>query len=188
VRSMARDESRGLLNNPDFLRQIGSQRDGANEVFFLDAPKLLDQAYRTALPYVSMGAMLNPTLASLLKDRQLPPDLTWLAPIGTWSALAKSDDDGLTGFSVSGVGNQGILLAGSLGASTMALQSAGILPQTHYTTPVPGNPNAPAPTPAAPNAAPAPLAAPAPSAPATPPAPASNATPATPPPPADSTH
>ena len=188
VRSMARDESRGLLNNPDFLRQIGSQRDGANEVFFLDAPKLLDQAYRTALPYVSMGAMLNPTLASLLKDRQLPPDLTWLAPIGTWSALAKSDDDGLTGFSVSGVGNQGILLAGSLGASAMALQSAGILPQTHYTTPVPGNPNAPAPTPAAPNAAPAPLAAPAPSAPATPPAPASNATPATPPPPADSTH
>jgi hypothetical protein len=185
VRSMARDASRGLLNNEDFNRQIGSQRDGATELVFLDAPHLLDQAYRTALPYVSVGAMINPTLASLLKDRQLPPDLTWLAPMGTWSAIGKSDDDGFTGYSISGVGNQGILLAGSLGASAMALQSAGILPRQHFTTPIPGNPNAPTPTPAAPIATPVPVPAPAP---ATPPAPASDATPATPPSPADSTH
>ena len=182
VRSMARDASQGLSGNADFTRQIGSQRDGANELVFLDAPKLLDQAYRTALPYVSMGAMINPTLAAVLKDHQLPPDLTWLAPMGTWSALAKSDDDGFTGFSISGAGNQGILLAGGLGASAMALQAAGILPhpQGRYTTPVPGNPNAPAPTPLG-----TPVPAPAP---ATPPATDSNATPATPPAPADSTH
>jgi hypothetical protein len=180
VRSMARDESRGLLNNDDFNRQIGSQRNGATELFFLDAPHLLDQAYRTALPYVSMGAMLNPTLAAVLKDRQLPPDLTWLAPMGTWSAVGKSDDDGLTGYSISGVGNQGLLLAGGLGASAMALRSAGILPQQRFTTPIPGNPNAPVPaTPPNPAIPPAPAA---------PPAPASDATPATPPSPADSTH
>jgi hypothetical protein len=185
VRSMARDAGQGLAANADFTRQIGGQRDGANELVFFDAPKLLDQAYRTALPYVSMGALINPTLASVLQNHQLPPDLAWLAPMGTWSALGKSDDDGLTGFSISGVGNQGILLAGGIGASAMALQSAGILPQSRYTSPVPGNPIAPAPAPlpATPIAAPVPAPAP-----ATPPAPASNATPATPPPPADSTH
>jgi hypothetical protein len=171
VRSMARDASLGLLNNADFKRQIGDQRNGATGLVFLDAPRLFDQAYRTALPYVSLGAMINPTLANVLKGHQLPPDLTWLAPMGTWAAMTKCDDDGIATSSLSGVGNQGILLAGGLGAGVTALQAAGILPQHRMTTPVPGNPNAPAPTPA--NA---------------PPAPASDATPATPPAPADSTH
>jgi hypothetical protein len=175
VRSMARDESLGLLNNPDFKRQVGDQRNGASELVFLDGPRLFDQAYRTALPFVSMGALVNPTIANVLKGRQLPPDLAWLAPMGTWTATAKCDDDGITGTSLSGVGNQGILLAGGLGAGAMVLRSAGILPQGHFTTAVPGNPNAPATTAAPP-------------VPAAPPAPASDATPATPPSPADSTH
>jgi hypothetical protein len=188
ARSLARDESRGLLHNDDFNRQIGSERDGANQLVFLDAPKLLDQAYRTALPYLSMGAMFNPTLAAVIKDRQLPPDLGWLAPMGTWSAVAKSDDNGMTGYSRSGIGNQGILVAGAMGAGGMALQSMGLIPQHRYTVPTPGNPfpTPPAPVNALPpaGAPPAPMAVPAPT---TPPAPtippAPNAPPAPPVPP-----
>jgi hypothetical protein len=202
ARSLARDESRGLLHNDDFNRQTGSQRDGASQLFFLDAPKLLDQAYRTALPYVSLGAMFNPTIAALIKDRTLPADLTWLAPMGTWSAVIKSDDDGVTGYSRSGVGNQGILVAGGLGAGGFALQSLGLLPQHRYTVPTPGNPfppaagpvNAPAPAgmPAVPPPPPAPMTTPTPAvppAPGLPPAPATPAptVPPTPPAPSNAT-
>jgi hypothetical protein len=195
VRSLARDADRGLLHNDDFNREIGSQRDGASQIIFLDAPKLLDQAYRTALPYVSMGAMFNPTLGALLKDRQLPPDLTWLAPMGTWSAVFKSDDEGVNASSRSGVGNQGILLAGALGAGGAALQSLGILPQHRYTVPTPGNPLPPAPgavnalPPAGtPTVPPVPLAAPAPGLPPTPPTPSSPPDATAPPSPPGSTH
>jgi hypothetical protein len=143
ARALERDESRGLLHNDDFNRQIGSQRDGASQLVFLDAPKIIDQAYRTALPYLPMASMINPTLAALIKNRQLPPDLTWLAPMGTWSAVLKNDDDGVAGYSRSGIGNQGILLAGGIGAGGYALQSMGLIPQGHFTVATPGNPVAP---------------------------------------------
>jgi hypothetical protein len=173
VRAMARDESRGLLHNDDFTREIGDQRSSASEIIYFDSPKFLDQTYRTGMPYLSMAAMFNPTIAGLLKDRHLPPDLTWLAPMGPWAAVIKSDDDGLTGYSRSGVGNQGILLVGGAGGSLAALQMAGILPHPtphRFTQPVPGNPNAPVPattvtTPTVPPSPPAPVA------PATPPTP-----------------
>jgi hypothetical protein len=126
------------------------------------------------MPYVSMGAMFNPKLAALLKDRQLPPDLTWLAPMGPWAAVARSDDDGLTGYSRSGVGNQGILIVGAAGGTLAALQMAHLLPHQaspHFTVPVTGNPNASASgvtTPAVPIAPATPLVPPSPSAPPTP--------------------
>jgi hypothetical protein len=140
VRSFARDESAGLLHNDDFNRQIGDKRQGATEIIFFDSPAFLDHAYRTALPYVSIGAMFNPTLAALLKDRQLPPDLTWLAPMGTWSAVISRDDDGMTGYSTSGIGNQGILMGAGLGGSVVALQMSGLLPRHHYTAVTPAAP------------------------------------------------
>jgi hypothetical protein len=179
VRSMGRDESRGLLHNDDFNREIGDQRQGASEIIYFDSPKFIDQAYRTALPFVSMGAMFNPTLASLLKDRNLPPDLTWLAPMGPWGVVLKSDDAGMSGYSRSGIGNQGILIAAGGAGSFAALQMAGILPHAtpyHYTVPVPGNPNA-----ATPPSTPATDVPPVPPLPA---APATSATPAIPPMPA----
>ena len=186
VRSMARDESRGLLHNDDFNREIGDQRQGASEIIYFDSPKFLDQAYRTALPFVSMGAMFNPTLAALLKDRNLLPDLTWLAPMGPWGVVLKSDGDGMSGYSRSGIGNQGILIGGGLGGSFAALQMAGILPHAaphHYTVPVPGNPNAATPPPAAdvPPVPPVPAAPVTPIAPATPAAADQTPTPPTPP-------
>jgi hypothetical protein len=151
VRSMARDESRGLLHNDDFNRQIGDERKSASEIIFFDSPKLIDQTYRTALPYLSMAAMFNPAVASVLKDRHLPADLKWLEPMNTWSTVVTSDDDGITGYSRSGVGNQGIMLVGVMGGAAGALQAAHIFPQAQppaqphrFTTPVPGNPNAPA--------------------------------------------
>jgi hypothetical protein len=165
---MARDESRGLIHNDDFNREIGDQRQGASEIVYFDSPRFFDRTYRTALPFVSMGAMFNPTLASLLKDRNLPPDLTWLAPMGPWGAVVKSDDDGVTGYSRSGIGNQGLLLGIGLGASIGALEMSGLLPHqpaSHFTAPVPGNPNAtPAPPPGAVVTPPAPAIAPAPAA------------------------
>ncbi|HUB67570.1 MAG TPA: DUF3352 domain-containing protein [Candidatus Methylacidiphilales bacterium] len=123
VRSFYRDQSINLTHNPDFMRQIGDKRNGSAEIVFVDSPKLLDQTYRTVLPYVSMAAMFSQTLASTLKGTNLPPDLTWLAPIGTWSAVLSSDDDGFKGYSVSGIGNQG-LYYGALAAGAMATAQA----------------------------------------------------------------
>jgi hypothetical protein len=179
VRSFSRDATAGLLHNDDFNRQIGDKRQGALELLYFDSPAFLDQAYRKALPFVSMGAMFNPTIANVLKDHQLPPDLTWLAPIGTWSLVVKSDDDGITGYSTSGIGNQGVFLGAGLGGSFFALQTLGFLPHHRYTQPtVPagspllppgtlGNPTppvapappvpVPAPTDATTNAAPVPV-------------------------------
>jgi hypothetical protein len=198
VRALARDESRGLLHNDDFNRQIGSQRDGAYQIIFLDTPKLLDQAYRTALPYVSIGAMMNPQLAALVQGGNLPADLAWLAPMGTWSLVVRSDDDGISGYSVSGLGNQGILIAGGLGGATFLLEESGMLPHAVASpgggAPLPNPAGAPPsgtvmPTsPSLPDAPPAPgpvPAAPVPPAPAAPPTPP-DAT--TPPPPPGSTH
>ena len=111
---------------------------------------------------------------------------------GHWGAVFKNDDDGVTGYSRSGIGNQGILLAGGLGGSVFGLEMAGILPHRaphHYTTPVPGNPNAPtppvpgAPTAPAPALAPVPATPPAPIVPVPSAVPSSPAAPATPPPP-----
>ena len=170
VRSLARDPSQGLTGNADFARQVGGQRDGANELFFLDSPKLFDQAYRTALPYLSMGAMINPTLASLLKDRQLPPDLTWLAPMGTWMAVVTSDDDGLTTYSSSGIGNQGLLAAAAFRQAWTYLPNLGAMGAA-------GSSFLPAPPPPAVVPAPAPPA-PSPDTNAAPAAPMTNAAPA----------
>jgi hypothetical protein len=184
VRALARDETRGLLHNDDFNRQVGNQRDGANQLIFLDAPRLFDQAYRTAQPYLAMGAMINPQLASLMQNHKLPADLAWLAPMGTWTFVSRSDDDGISGSSISGIGNQGILLAGGLGAVGMALQQAGLLPQHRYTIATPGVPTAPAPAAPGVTAAPAPMTPavpPAASTPSVPSAPSADASPAVPP-------
>ncbi|MCE0497933.1 MAG: DUF3352 domain-containing protein [Methylacidiphilales bacterium] len=108
VRSFERLEPLKLTHNADFTRQIGDKRNGSTQIMFLDSPKLLDRTYRKIMPYLSMAAMFNQTLASALKGYDLPQDLTWLAPIGTWSTVISSDNDGLQGYSVSGIGNQGI--------------------------------------------------------------------------------
>ena len=183
VRSFARDESRGLLHNDDFNRQVGSQRDGASQLIFIDTPKLADQAYRTALPWVSMAAMLNKKVAGALQGQKLPPDLTWLAPMGTWAAVSRSDDDGITGYSTSGSGNQGIVIMGALLATALDLQQAGLLPQSPGTAVAPGNPVVPAPLPTGPTT----IATPVPPAPAVPPAPDVPPAPPAPPTPPDAT-
>jgi hypothetical protein len=166
VRSFARDESAGLLHNDDFNRQIGGKRNGAMQLVFFDTPHFMDHAYRAALPYVSMGAMFNPKLGALLKGRQLPPDLAWLAPIGTWSTVCSLDDEGATGYSISGIGNQSILMAGGMVAAAFGLESSGLLPQHHYTqaTPAPPVSGAPVPVPGMTNSAPVIATPPAPNA------------------------
>jgi biopolymer transport protein ExbD len=129
VRSFQRDPSIGLTNNADFTRQIGDKRNGASQMLFLDTPRLLDRAYRTALPYLSLAQMFNKNLAAMLNGKSLPPDLTWLAPMGTWSCVITPDEDGIQGYSVSGVGNQGIVLAAALGGGAGVLQGMGVLPK-----------------------------------------------------------
>jgi hypothetical protein len=164
VRSLARDESRGLLHNDDFNRQLGSQRDGATQLMFLDTPRLLDQAYRTGLPYLSMGAMFNPQLGAFLQNHKLPSDLAWLAPVGTWATASHCDDDGITAYSVSGVGNQGIAIAGGAAATAILLQQAGVFGMLPHPALAPANASAPiaAPVPPPPPAPPVPQNAPAP--------------------------
>lgn len=168
VRSFQRDASITLLHNADFIRQIGDKRNGASEIIFLDTPKLLDRGYRTALPYLSLASMFSPNLANYLKDKNLPSDLTWLAPIGTWSTVVTPHDDSIEGYSVSGIGNQGIFLCASLGATAAALQATGMLPNLNNAAATPSLPGSPAPPPA-----------PAPASPASPPPDATS--PATPP-------
>jgi hypothetical protein len=185
VRSFQRDPALGLLHNDNFNRQIGDKRNGAQQIVFLDSPVLLDRAYKTALPYLSMAEMFNKDVGNALKGRQLPDDLSWLAPMGTWSCVITSDDAGIQAYSVSGIGNQGLLLSGAVGGATAAAQTLGLLPKTNP-LPFPGFPPvggggdlppAPPPAPAAPAIIPV---APSPA--------ATNSTPdATPPPPAPAT-
>jgi hypothetical protein len=122
---------------------------------------MLDRAYRTAMPYVSLAGMFNKNLAALIQGRDLPDDLSWLAPIGAWSCVVNYDEEGVQVYSVSGIGNQGILVAGAMGAAASVLQTMGFLPKLNGLT---GLLNAP-PSPAAPPSAvmpPAPNPTPAP--------------------------
>jgi hypothetical protein len=123
VRAFKRDASVGLLTNSDFQNQVGDKWKGASHLIFLDSPQLFDRAYQTVLPYLPLAAMFNRTLGALLRNRTLPPDLTWLKPIGTWSLVGTADGDGMKAFSISGIGNQGIFLAGGLGAGVAAWQA-----------------------------------------------------------------
>jgi biopolymer transport protein ExbD len=129
VRSFQRDPTIGLLHNADFNRQTADKLKRATQVFFLDSPRLLDHAYRTVMPYLSIASMFNKKLAAMLKGVDLPADLTWLAPMGTWSCVTTPDEEGVQGYSVSGIGNQGILLAGAMGGSAGFMQTMGLLPK-----------------------------------------------------------
>ena len=122
VRSFKRDASVGLLNNEDFKRQIGGREKDASQMIFLDSPQFLDRGYQTALPYLSLAAMFNRTLGALIQGRTMPTDLQWLAPIGTWSFVSTRDDDGVNGYSISGIGNQGIFLGGAVAGGVAAFQ------------------------------------------------------------------
>jgi hypothetical protein len=146
VRSFQRDETIGLTHRPDFNRQVGDKRKGAAQVLFLDSPRLLDRAYGTAMPYLSLAGMFNKDLAAMLKGKNLPADLAWLAPIGTWSCVITPDEEGIQGYSVSGIGNQGIFLAGALGGTAGVMQTMGLFPKPNAAggTPfLPGNPAPP---------------------------------------------
>jgi hypothetical protein len=149
VRSFQRDATIGLPHNADFNRQVGDKRKGAAQVLFLDSPRLLDRAYGTAMPYLSLAGMFNKDLAAMLKGKDLPADLAWLAPMGAWSCVITPDEEGIQGYSVSGIGNQGIFLAGALGGTAGVMQTMGLFPKPNAAggTPyLPGNP-APPPTP-----------------------------------------
>ena len=189
VRSFQRDPTIDLTHNADFARQIGDKRNGASCLLFLDTPYLLDRSYRTAMPYLSLASMFSKDLAGMLKGKDLPTDLKWLTPMGPWSAVSIPDDAGATGYSVSGVGNQGIFLAAGLGVGMEFMQSSGMLANLTSALGAPAvpslgatPPSVPVPDPNATNgvipAAPAPDAAPAPATHAAPDATA----PATPPP------
>ena len=129
VRAFQRDDSISLQHNPDFVRQIGDKRNGASQVIYLDTPSILSHAYSTAMPYISMASMFSKQLADALKGKNLPPDVNWLAPIGTWSCVTTSDNDGITCYSVSGMGNQAILIGGFAQAGIFTAQSMGFFPK-----------------------------------------------------------
>ena len=69
---------------------------------------MLDRAYRTAMPYLSIAEMFNKDVSEFMAGKDFPADLGWLAPIGTWSCVITPDEEGVQGYSVSGIGNQGI--------------------------------------------------------------------------------
>ena len=141
VRALKRDLSVGLANNPNFQRQIGDRRKGASAIVFFDSPQLLDRAYQTALPYVPLAAMVNPAVARVLQGGNLPANLSWLAPMGTWAYILTPDAGGFKASSSSGIGNQGIFLGGALGAGAVFLS-----PFFHHEAAPASNPASPAPT------------------------------------------
>jgi hypothetical protein len=198
ARSFQRDPALTLAANDNFKQQIGDQRNGAQQVIYFDTPFMLNRTYKLAVPYLSMAAMFNKDVANAMQGHQLPDDLAWLAPMGTWSCVFKNDDAGVQGYSISGVGNQGIFLTFLGGAGAGVAQSYGLLdkvagltgstmgvsPLGAQSTPSPGAAAAGAPDPDQTNAAPAAATAPTPapdasSAPASP-APATNSPNATP--------
>jgi hypothetical protein len=148
VRSFKRDAAAGLTHNANFTRQIGDKKNGAAQILFLDSPYLLDRAYRTAMPYLTFAEMFNKQIAGYLAGKELPPDLGWLAPVGSWSCVITPDEEGIRGYSVSGIGNQGIFLSGAAGGTVSLLQSLGILPKQAMAPGsifLPGTPPVPAP-------------------------------------------
>jgi hypothetical protein len=174
VRSFQRDGSIGLLKNADFVQRIGDRQAKASQIFYLDSPRLLGRAYQTALPYLSMAAMMIPRIGAMLQGQNLPQDLQWLAPMGTWIEVLSADDDGLSVYSSSGIGNQGLLAMGAFRQASPYLPNLGAMAGA-------GPSLLPAPPPA-PALAPSPAPAPSPetnAAPAAPPVPAmTNAAPA----------
>jgi hypothetical protein len=166
VRSYHRDQSIGLAHRAEFTRQIGDKKNEAAEIFFLDSPHFLDRGYQTLMPYISIAEMFDKNLAAMLKGQALPADLTWLAPIGAWSCVVTSDEDGLEGYSVSGIGNQGVLFGGAIGGTTTVLQGMGLLPSMRTLKsflPAAPSPTATSPAPSPPVVPPVPPAAPNPS-------------------------
>ncbi len=147
TRSFQRDAAKGLTHNADFARQIGDKKTGAAQILFLDSPALLDRAYRTAMPYLSIAEMFNKDITGYLGGKQLPPDLGWLAPMGTWSCVITPDEEGIQGYSVSGIGNQGIFLSMTAGGAVNMLQRLGVLPKRVMPGSIflPGTPPVPAP-------------------------------------------
>jgi len=174
VQSFSRDQTVNLPHVASFSQQIGDKRNGASLLVYVDTPNLLNHAYTTAMPYLSLVSMFNKELAAFLKNAALPNDLTWLAPMGTWSFVLTPDDEGINGYSVSGIGNQGILMAFTAGGAITVGQSMGIvpLPKTSGMGPM-STPPAPVPAPA-PNASASNITN---SADATPPAPTTNSVP-----------
>jgi len=148
VKAFTREESATLTSNSNFKSQIGDKRNGASQLMFVDTPHLLDHAYRTAVPYLSLASMFNKDLAAMLQGKQLPPDLTWLAPIGTWSFVMTPDAESIRGYSISGIGNQGILMAFGVGGAFAAAQSMGVIPKMTGAPKTPATSGTPAPTPA----------------------------------------
>ena len=126
ARSYQRDPNLTLAQNDSFKQQIGDQRNGAQQILYLDSPFMLNRAYKLAVPYLSMAAMFNKDVANAMQGHQLPDDLTWLAPMGSWSCICKNDDAGIEAYSVSGIGNQGIFLSFLGGAGAAAAQSYGL--------------------------------------------------------------
>jgi hypothetical protein len=127
ARSFQRDPALTLAANDNFKQQIGDQRNGAQQIIYFDSPFMLNRAYKLAVPYLSMAAMFNKDVANAMQGHQLPDDLAWLAPMGTWSCVFKNDATGVQGYSISGVGNQGIFLTFLGGAGLGAAQSYGLL-------------------------------------------------------------
>ena len=176
VRSFKRDPSLNLNTNSDFQRQLGARQKDACQMIFLDSPRLLDRGYDTARPYLPVAAMFNPLLSSLIHNQNLPPDVHWLDPVGTWSFTSSVDDDGVNFYSVSGIGNQGIFVAGAGGLAATALQpffhprasqpiqeNPGVTPTAPAPTPAPSSVPPTPPPPAAPPTAPETNSLPAPS-------------------------
>jgi hypothetical protein len=162
ARSFQRDESMGLLKNDAFLRAIGDRRASAMELAYFDAPRFTARAYQTAQPYLPLLALFDRNLGGMAQSGQLPADVNWLAPIDVWAGTLSSDDAGLSGYSISGIGNQGVLAAMALRQALAFYPGAAsslmgwIAPAVPAAPPDPANPAAlppsPAPTNAAPNA------------------------------------
>ncbi len=135
VKAFQRNPSLGLTHNPNFARQVGDQRNGSAQVFYLDTPYMLQRAYSTALPFISFLGAVNKDAAAMLQGKQLPPDMSWLAPVGTWACVLTPDPSGISGYSVSGIGNQGILLGAGLNEGAGLLQSMGYWPKASIPAP-----------------------------------------------------
>src|SRR5262249_51365483 len=91
----------------------------------------------------SIASMFNKDIAGILKGRQMPDDLSWLAPIDAWSCTLTADGMGIQGNSISGIGNQGMIIGPALGETVSIMQDSGMIPK-FYAVPAPGKAAPPA--------------------------------------------
>lgn len=120
-----------LVKEPAFKTVGGDTRAGTFSLAYINFGGLVDRAYLTAKPYMSLAAMMSPEMQKLLGSGKMPDKLSFTGELGSWLTLSSIDDDGATVRSVSNIGNLPLVAVGASAVTVAALQQNKLKPARH---------------------------------------------------------